>query len=51
MFALECFQPEPKEISKALRNVKGRLDETTAATPAVEPLLPRRAESAGRRAQ
>jgi hypothetical protein len=32
----EYFQPEPKEISKALRNVKGRLDETTAATPSVE---------------
>ena len=32
----EYFQPEPKEISKALRNVKGRLDETTAATPSAE---------------
>ena len=31
----EYFQPEPKEISKALRNVKGRLDET-ASTPAVD---------------
>jgi hypothetical protein len=29
----EYFQPEPKEISKALRNVKGRIEETTASTP------------------
>ena len=28
----EYFQPEPKEISKALRNVKGRIEETTAST-------------------
>ena len=33
----EYFQPEPKEITKALRNVKGRLDETTASTPAPAP--------------
>ena len=46
----EYFQPEPKEISKALRNVKGRLDETTAATPAVE-APPAAGESSGRRAQ
>jgi hypothetical protein len=25
------FQPEPKEISKALRNVKGRIEETAAS--------------------
>jgi hypothetical protein len=30
----EYFQPEPKEISKALRNVKVRADEATASTPA-----------------
>jgi len=30
----EYFQPEPKEITKALRNVKGRIDETTASTAA-----------------
>jgi hypothetical protein len=30
----EYFQPEPKEISKALRNVKARLQEDTAATRA-----------------
>ena len=30
----EYFQPEPKEISKALRNVKARIQEDTAATPA-----------------
>jgi hypothetical protein len=47
----EYFQPEPKEISKALRNVKGRIDETTAATPAVEAAPPAAGESAGRRAQ
>jgi hypothetical protein len=46
----EYFQPEPKEISKALRNVKGRLEETTAATP-VEAAPPAAGESAGRRAQ
>ena len=50
----EYFQPEPKEISKALRNVKGRLDET-ASTPAVDPEAVAPAEDtgsgAGRRAQ
>jgi hypothetical protein len=30
----EYFQPVPKEITKALRNVKGRIDDTTASTPA-----------------
>ncbi len=29
----EYFQPEPKEISKALRNVKARIEEETASTP------------------
>ena len=29
----EYFQPEPKEISKALRNVKGRMEDQTASTP------------------
>jgi hypothetical protein len=29
----EYFQPEPKEISKALRNVKVRAEESTASTP------------------
>jgi hypothetical protein len=29
----EYFQPEPKEISKALRNVKARVEEATASTP------------------
>ena len=29
----EYFQPEPKEISKALRNVKARIAEETASTP------------------
>jgi hypothetical protein len=47
----EYFQPEPKEISKALRNVKGRLDETTAATPVIEEAPPLAGESSGRRAQ
>lgn len=51
----EYFQPEPKEISKALRNVKGRLDETTASTPAVDPEAAAPAEDTGngavRRAQ
>jgi hypothetical protein len=28
----EYFQPEPKEISKALRNVKVRADETTTGS-------------------
>jgi hypothetical protein len=30
----EYFQPEPKEISKALRNIKGRMEDQTASTPA-----------------
>jgi hypothetical protein len=47
----EYFQPEPKEISKALRNVKGRLDETTAATPTVDAAPPASSEASGRRAQ
>ncbi len=48
----EYFQPEPKEISKALRNVKGRPEETTASTPSVEAdVRPDDAGSAGRRAQ
>jgi hypothetical protein len=34
----EYFQPEPKEISKALRNVKVRAaEESTASTPAPAP--------------
>jgi hypothetical protein len=33
----EYFQPEPKEITKALRNVKGRLEDTTASTAAPSP--------------
>jgi len=59
----EYFQPEPKEISKALRNVKARMEETTASTPtadsgapnpaAVEPdpdeMVP--SKGSGRRAQ
>jgi hypothetical protein len=32
----EYFQPEPKEISKALRNVKARVEETTASTPSAD---------------
>ena len=32
----EYFQPEPKEISKALRNVKARIEEETASTPSPE---------------
>lgn len=52
----EYFQPEPKEITKALRNVKGRIEETTASTPsadagAVAPVEPISSGSAGRRAQ
>jgi hypothetical protein len=50
----EYFQPEPKEISKALRNVKGRLDETAASAPSVGTDAGAPAEdtgSAGRRAQ
>jgi hypothetical protein len=47
----EYFQPEPKEISKALRNVKGQIDET-AATPAVDPEAAEDTGSgAGQRAQ
>src|SRR5512143_3516503 len=30
----EYFQPEPKEISKSLRNVKAHIAEETASTPA-----------------
>ena len=37
----EYFQPEPKEISKALRNVKGRIEETTASTTVLAPMLAR----------
>ena len=33
----EYFQPEPKEITKALRNVKGTIEETTASTVAPSP--------------
>ena len=50
----EYFQPEPKEISKALRNVKGRPDETTASTPSVDAdaaPVEDTATGAGRRAQ
>jgi len=51
----EYFQPEPKEISKALRNVKGRLDDTTASTPSADAGAPTPADvpsqSSGRRAQ
>jgi hypothetical protein len=60
----EYFQPEPKEISKALRNVKGRIEETTASTPsadagdsatpapaAVEPDPDEMGQGSGRRAQ
>ena len=32
----EYFQPAPKEISKALRNVKARMEETTASTPSAQ---------------
>jgi hypothetical protein len=32
----EYFQPQPKQISKALRNVKGRLEDTTASTPSAD---------------
>jgi hypothetical protein len=49
------FQPEPKEISKALRNVKGRVDETTASTAAPADVQPEPAgipsQGASRRAQ
>jgi len=49
----EFFQPEPKEISKVLRNVKGRLADTTASTPSVDPdaLAPASPAASGRRAQ
>ena len=51
----EYFQPEPKEISKALRNVKGRLDDTTASTPSADAGAPAPvdvpSQSSGRRAQ
>jgi hypothetical protein len=53
----EYFQPEPKEISKALRNVKGRIEETTASTPSADagdtavPAPADSGDSAGRRAQ
>ncbi|HET9274328.1 MAG TPA: hypothetical protein VFO09_08690 [Methyloceanibacter sp.] len=52
----EYFQPEPKEITKALRNVKGTIDETTASTSAPSPdTQPEPAgistQSPGRRAQ
>jgi hypothetical protein len=38
----EYFQPEPKEISKALRNVKARVEEETASTPSADasPITP-----------
>ncbi len=32
----EYFQPEPKEISKALRNVKARIEDETASTPSAD---------------
>ena len=32
----EYFQPEHKEISKALRNVKARMEDTTASTPSAD---------------
>jgi hypothetical protein len=51
----EYFQPEPKEITKALRNVKGRIEETTASTAAPADAQPEPAGlssgSASRRAQ
>jgi hypothetical protein len=59
----EYFQPEPKEISKALRNVKARMEETTASTPTADSGAPTPAvvepdpdemvpsKSSGRRAQ
>jgi hypothetical protein len=52
----EYFQPEPKEITKALRNVKGRLDDATASTvvPSPDTMDAAPAEAspgAGRRAQ
>ena len=50
----EYFQPEPKEISKALRNVKARMEDTTASTPSADaaPVAPDEPSAgAGRRAQ
>ncbi len=52
----EYFQPEPKEISKALRNVKGRLEDTTASTPSADAgataaPVDNSSQSSGRRAQ
>ena len=61
----EYFQPEPKEISKALRNVKARVEDTATAsaptaetgavspsvTPHSEPDEPTSSAGAGRRAQ
>jgi hypothetical protein len=51
----EYFQPEPKEITKALRNVKGTIDETTASTAAPADVQPEPAgvssQNSGRRAQ
>jgi hypothetical protein len=32
----EYFQPEPKEISKPMRNDKARIEETTASTPSAD---------------
>ncbi len=32
----EYFQPEPKEISKALRNVKGEMQEATGSAPSAD---------------
>jgi hypothetical protein len=44
----EYFQPEPKEISKALRNVKVRADEqTTGSAPAPGAVAPAPSADAG----
>ncbi|MGV1014539.1 MAG: hypothetical protein ACOYB4_06180 [Methyloceanibacter sp.] len=44
----EYFEPEPKEISKGLRNVKARLpEETSSTTPSPETVAPAQTESAG----
>ena len=32
----EYFQPEPKEISKALRNVKATMEEATGSSPSAD---------------
>jgi hypothetical protein len=32
----EYFQPEPKEISKALRNVKGRMEDQSTPSPSAD---------------